>query len=96
MIRHTVLFRLHHDAGSEAEARFLTSARTLANIPGVTNFVQLRVIDADDFDYAFSMDFVDHAAYDGYNGHPEHTAFVADRWVPEVAAFRELDYTPLG
>ncbi|NYF09104.1 hypothetical protein HDC94_000260 [Leifsonia sp. AK011] len=96
MIRHTVLFRLRHDAGSEAEAAFLENALALANIPGVTNFAQLRVLDAEDFDYAFSMDFADQVAYDGYNGHPDHTAFVADRWVPEVAAFREIDYTPLG
>lgn len=96
MIRHTVLFRLRHDIGSEEEAAFLADAMALRDIPGVTEFVQLHVLDADDFDYAFSMDFVDQAAYDGYNGHPAHTAFVADRWATEVAAFREIDYSPLG
>lgn len=96
MIRHTVLFRLRHEIGSDAEAAFLAHASGLADIPGVTNFEQLRVLGADDFDYSFSMDFADQAAYDGYNGHPAHTAFVADRWVPEVAAFREIDYSPLG
>jgi hypothetical protein len=30
------------------------------------------------------MEFADQAAYDGYNEHPVHTAFVAERWVPEV------------
>ena len=38
------------------------------------------------------MEFADQAAYDGYNEHPVHTAFVADRWVPEVADFLEIDY----
>ena len=31
----------------------------------------------------------------GYNNHPAHVAFVRDRWVPEVAAFMEIDYVVL-
>ena len=42
------------------------------------------------------MEFADQAAYSGYNDHPDHVAFVRDRWVPEVAAFLEIDYVPLG
>ena len=96
MIRHTVLFRLRHPVGSDEETDFLSAARALAAIPGVTEFEQLRVVDAPDFDYALSMDFADQAAYAGYNEHPDHTSFVAQRWVPEVASFRELDYLPLA
>ncbi|MGX5682289.1 Dabb family protein [Schumannella luteola] len=95
MIRHTVLFRLSHPAGSDAESAFLRDARTLAAIPGVENFEQLRVLTGDDFDYSFSMEFSDQAAYTGYNEHPDHVAFVQGRWVPEVAAFLEIDYAPL-
>ena len=96
MIRHTVAFRLHHPKGSEAEARFLADARALAGIPGVEAFEQLRQVSAkNDFDYGFSMEFADEAAYRGYNDHPVHVAFVRDRWVPEVAAFLEIDYAPL-
>jgi hypothetical protein len=41
------------------------------------------------------MEFADDAAYQGYNNHPAHVAFVRDRWVPEVAAFMEIDYVAL-
>ena len=96
MIRHTVAFRLHHAPGSAEEADFLAAAQALADIPGVTSYEQLRQTSAkNDFAYGFSMEFADQAAYDGYNSHPVHTAFVADRWVPEVADFLEIDYTPL-
>jgi hypothetical protein len=96
MIRHTVAFRLHHAPGSLEELDFLTAARALADIPGVEAFEQLRQTSAkNDFAFGFSMEFADRAAYDGYNEHPVHTAFVADRWVPEVADFLEIDYAPL-
>ena len=41
------------------------------------------------------MEFADEAAYAGYDAHPAHRAFVAERWLPEVADFLEIDYTPL-
>ena len=95
-IRHTVSFVLAHPQGSAEEADFLAAARALADIPGVTAFEQLRQTSPkNDFDFGFSMELADQAAYDGYNEHPVHTAFVADRWVPEVADFLEIDYTPL-
>ena len=96
MIRHTVAFRLRHAPGSAEEADFLAAARALADIPGVEAYEQLRQTSAkNDFTFGFSMEFADQAAYDGYNSHPVHTAFVADRWVPEVADFLEIDYVPL-
>ena len=96
MIRHTVAFRLHHAPGSAEEADFLAAARALADIPGVEAYEQLRQTSAkNDFTFGFSMEFADQAAYDGYSSHPVHTAFVADRWVPEVADFLEIDYVPL-
>lgn len=97
MIRHTVVFRLKHEAGSAAEKAFLDAALILADIPGVERFERLRQVSpkAPDYDFGFSMEFADQIAYDGYNGHPDHVAFVRDRWVPEVAAFQEIDYVPL-
>ncbi|MBD3945062.1 Dabb family protein [Nocardioides ganghwensis] len=96
MIRHTVAFRLRHAPGSAEEADFLAAARALADIPGMEAYEQLRQTSAkNDFTFGFSMEFADQAAYDGYNTHPVHTAFVADRWVPEVADFLEIDYVPL-
>ena len=95
-IRHTVVFTPKHEPGSPEEADFLAAARALADIPGVTAFEQLRQTSPkNDFAFGFSMEFADQATYDGYNEHPAHTAFVADRWVPEVADFLEIDYAPL-
>ncbi|WP_053205700.1 Dabb family protein [Jiangella muralis] len=97
MIRHTVAFRLRHPARSEQERDFLIAARALAGIPGVERFEQLRQTSPkNDFAFGFSMEFADQAAYDGYNEHPVHVAFVADRWAAEVEDFLELDYEPIG
>jgi hypothetical protein len=46
--------------------------------------------------FGFSMEFADQSAYDAYNSHPTHVAFVRDRWVSEVEDFLEVDYTPLS
>lgn len=93
-IQHTVVFRLVHEAGSEEERAFLAAARTaLTAIPGVEDFtVRRQVSPKSDLEHQFSMVFADRAAYDAYNEHPSHTAFVANRWVPEVAAFQEYDF----
>ena len=96
MILHTVAFSLKHASGSAAEADFLQTAKILANIPGVDRFDQFRQISPkNDFAFGFSFEFADQAAYDAYNEHPDHVAFVRDRWVPEVEAFMELDYVML-
>ena len=96
MIRHTVAFRLKHAAGSAEEASFLKEALVLRKIPSVRNFEQLRQTSPkNDFTFGFSMEFDDQSGYDAYNVHPDHVAFVRDRWVPEVAAFLEIDYTEL-
>ena len=94
MIRHTVAFRLKHPQGSAAEAAFIADGRRiLTAIPGVTNFEALRQVSAKNgFAFGFSMEFADQAAYDGYNDHPDHVAFVRDRWLKEVDDFLELDY----
>jgi hypothetical protein len=96
MIRHTVVFRLKHPEGSAAELDFLESARVLADIPGVQAFEQLRQVSPKNaYRFGFSMEFADAAAYQGYNEHPVHVAFVRDRWIPEVEDFLEIDYAPL-
>ncbi len=97
MIRHTVVFRLRHPAGSPAEADFLAAAGVLARIPGVESFEQLRQVSPkNNFHFGFSMEFADQTAYDAYNSHPDHVAFVRDRWLPEVETFLEIDYVPIG
>ncbi len=96
MIRHTVVFRLKHPPGSAEEAAFLTAAKDLAAIPGVEKFEQLRQVSRKNgYAFGFSMEFADQAAYDAYDRHPDHVAFVEGRWIPEVAEFLEIDYAPL-
>jgi hypothetical protein len=97
MIRHTVVFRLKHRENSAEEAKFLADARRiLTPIPGVEKFEQLRQVSPkNDYRFGFAMEFADQAAYSGYNEHPDHVAFVRDRWIPEIAAFLEIDYVPL-
>lgn len=96
MIEHTVTFSLRHAPGSSAEADFLAAARVLAGIPGVRDFVIRRQVSPKyDHTFGITMRFTDQDAYDLYNAHPLHVAFVRDRWVPEVASFQEADFVPL-
>jgi heme-degrading monooxygenase HmoA len=96
MIRHTAVFRLKHAAGSAAETAFLAAVRALKTIPGINAFEVLRQVSPkNDFTFGVSMEFADDAAYQGYNNHPAHVAFVRDRWLPEVVAFMEIDYVVL-
>jgi hypothetical protein len=93
MIRHTVAFKLKHDPGSPLEQDFLATAQQLASIPGVTRFECLpQISPKNPYSYGISMEFSDQAAYEGYNTHPDHVAFVRDRWLPEVESFLEADY----
>ena len=93
-IQHTVVFRLVHPLDSPESAAFLTDARRLlASIPGVQHFaVHGQVSPKSDLEHQFSMVFDDEGAYEAYSAHPTHTAFVAERWVPEVAEFQEYDF----
>lgn len=93
-IEHTVVFRLVHEPGSEAERGFLaTGRRTLSAIPGVQDFTVRRQVSAkSDMAWQFSMSFASQAEYDAYDAHPDHRGFVAERWEREVAAFQEYDF----
>ncbi|MGZ0712769.1 Dabb family protein (plasmid) [Coraliomargarita sp. W4R53] len=93
-IEHTVVFRLVHSEGSTESDDFLAYARAnLAPLPGVTAFTSRRQVSPkSDLTHQLSMVFADQAAYDGYNQHPTHVAFVEERWLPEVAEFQEYDF----
>ena len=94
MIRHTVVFRLRHPAGSVAETDFLRTAREqLTAIPGVERFEVLRQTGGQsEYRFSLSMEFADAAVYSAYNEHPAHQGFVQGRWIPEVEEFLELDF----
>ncbi|WP_407357943.1 Dabb family protein [Microbacterium sp. LTA6] len=93
-IQHTVVFRLAHPAASAEERDFLmTGHSALTSIPGVAEFtIRRQVSGKSDLTHQFSMVFADQNAYDAYNVHPAHTAFVAERWIPEVVEFQEYDF----
>ena len=96
MIRHTVVFTLKHPLGSAEEKKFLADALILAKIPTVRNFEQLKQVSRkNDYKFGFSMEFDDQAGYDTYDQHPDHVAFVRDRWKKDVADFLEIDYVRL-
>ena len=95
MIRHTVIFKLKHTAGSQEELDFLREARKLADIPVVKNFECLRqVSEKNSYDFGLSMEFTSPEEYQSYSDHPDHVHFVQTRWIPEVADFMEIDYVP--
>jgi hypothetical protein len=92
-IRHTVVFKLKHPVGSAEEKNFIDAIKKLAVIPGVENFEFMKQISKKNhFDYGLSMEFANQEAYDRYNNHPEHVAFVQNRWLKEVEDFLEIDY----
>ncbi|MEL5991073.1 Dabb family protein [Microbacterium phosphatis] len=95
---HTVVFTLAHAPGSPEEARFLDDGvRILTAIPGVQDFtVRAQVSPKSDKRWQFAMRFEDQAAYHAYDRHPDHQAFVAERWLTEVADFQEYDFVDRG
>jgi hypothetical protein len=97
MIRHTVVFRLKHPAGSSAERDFLAAAQALVSIPGVEKFELLRQVGKKcAYTFGLSMEFADAEVYARYNDHPAHVRFVQERWLAEVADFLEIDYAPFS
>jgi hypothetical protein len=45
-----------------------------------------------DYTYGFSMVFAGQSEYTTYNNHPDHVAFVENRWNKEVSRFLEIDF----
>ena len=92
-IRHMVVFKLIHPQGSAEEQVFLTAINKLAAIPGVEKFESMKQISQkNNFDFGLSMEFANQKAYDQYNNHPDHVAFVQNRWAKEVEDFLEIDF----
>lgn len=94
-IRHTVAFTLKHAKGSPEEKEFLNEIRKLAEISVVHKFECLRqTSEQNKFDYGVSMEFDTMEAYEEYNQHPDHIAFVETFWVKYVEDFIVIDYEP--
>lgn len=93
-IRHMVIFCLKYDQDSPEVVKFLLDGRTrLSQIESVENFeVLTQISEKNDYDYGFSMEFASQEAYNAYNQHPIHVAFVHERWKVEVTRFLEMDF----
>ena len=92
-IKHTVIFCLMHEVTSKETKKFLEDGKViLSSIPEVNNFeVFSQVSSKNDYDYGFSMEFVNQTAYNSYNEHTNHKNFVENRWKTEVTRFLEID-----
>jgi hypothetical protein len=96
MIRHSVIFKLKHDRGSQEEKAFLDATLLLKAIPGVLRFERLiQTSKKNNFDYGLSMEFESEKIYSDYNDYPLHKAFIENFWIKGVADFLEIDYTNL-
>lgn len=95
MIIHSVVFKLKHTKGSSNEKNFLKAAMQLATIPGVYNLKSFRQIGKkNNFSFGLSMKFKTIKAYETYNQHHVHLAFIQDFWIEGVEDFLEIDYEP--
>ena len=95
-IRHLVVFSLRHEEGTPGADAFLAALSSLAAIDGVEEFDVVRQVGPkNDYQFAVTMEFASRAAYDAYNGHPSHVAFVNDRWAADVTDFMEIDLADL-
>jgi len=97
-MRGTVHDPPHRRLHPEASTGFSRREEISRGCPGAdtdTHGAKLRAVEAgqrQEREFGFSMEFADQAAYDTYNGHPIHVAFVRDRWKAEVSDFMEIDY----
>ena len=93
-VQHMVIFNLPHKEGSSKAVKFLNDGnRILTGIPVVRNFQVFSQVSAkNDYQYGFSMIFSNQDDYESYNKHPDHVAFVEERWKKEVSDFLEIDF----
>lgn len=93
-IQHMVIFNLSHQKDSDKARQFIQDGtRILTGIPVVRNFQSFnQVSKKNKFQYGFSMVFASQNDYSAYNNHPDHVAFVQERWMKEVSDFLEIDF----
>ena len=93
-IQHIAIFNLSYPEGSVEAVKFLEDGtRILTAIPVVKNFQAFQqVSEKNDYQYGFSMVFANQEDYNTYNIHPDHVAFVEERWMKEVTDFLEIDF----
>lgn len=93
-IQHMVIFNLTYPKDAPESKKFIhDGTRILTGIPVVKNFQAFnQVSEKNKFGFGFSMVFTNSADYETYNKHPEHVAFVQNRWMKEVSDYLEIDF----
>jgi hypothetical protein len=89
------IFSLPYASDAPEAKRFLEDGLSiLSAIPTVEAFeVVHQISPKNKYQYGFSMEFANLAAYNDYNVHPAHVDFVEQRWKKEVTKFQEIDLT---
>jgi hypothetical protein len=95
-IRHSVIFIFKDGITAIEQQNFFDAVTKLKTINGVEKFEILKQVSAkNNFDYGILMEFKNNEAYQYYNNHPEHVAFVQNIWLKEVKDFLEIDYVSM-
>ena len=92
-VRHSVVFTPRHEEGTPELKAFLAALAALAEIEGVEELEVVREVSPKNgYRFGVAMEFADRAAYEAYNAHPDHVAFVREHWETEVVDFLEIDF----
>ena len=92
-LRHSVIFTFNEGMTSDEKKTFFDEVRKLSTISGVENFEILKQVSVKNkFEYGILMEFKDNEAYQFYNNHPNHVAFVQNIWLKQVSDFLEIDF----
>ncbi len=98
MITHVVIFWVNEPIAENTEKLLEGCRKLLEDIPGVQNFRVGKpvpsprgVVDGS-YAVAISMDFVDQAAADAYQSHPQHVDFVENCFKPIVGRAVVYDF----
>jgi hypothetical protein len=95
-IRHSVIFIFKEGITTIEQQNFFDAVTKLKTINGVEKFEILKQVSVkNNFDYGIVMEFKNNEAYQYYNNHPEHVAFVQNIWLKEVKDFLEIDYVSM-
>ncbi|TRX42415.1 Dabb family protein [Flavobacterium restrictum] len=95
-IRHSVIFSFKAGMSDQDKRHFFDAVSKLTAIEGVRTFEILKQTSVKNkYEFGISMEFQNNEAYQYYNNHPDHVAFVQNIWLKQVEDFLEIDYESL-
>ncbi|MFV7235050.1 Dabb family protein [Flavobacterium sp. ZB4R12] len=96
-IHHSVIFIFKDGMTALEKQDFFDAVSKLTTINGVEKFEILKQTSVKNkFEYGILMEFKNMEAYQYYNNHPDHVAFVQNIWLKQVEDFLEIDYEAMG